>query len=155
MAERDVYLTVEGRDRLAAELEDLITARRPEIENALRRAKESGGRDENVDFEEAKDEQGFVEGRIHELQRLLADAVLIEKPPVADYVRLGSRVSVRDEAGDTESYEMVGSQEADPRKRLISNESPIGRALLGRRPGDEVTVVAPGGSFTLQVESIS
>src|SRR5205814_6100673 len=105
---------------------------------------------------EAKTEQAFVEGRIQELERLLALAKLIEEPTTkADYVRLGAHVKVVDSEREEETYYLVGSHEADPRRGLISNESPIGRALMGKRVGDEVVVVAPAGSFTLKVLDIS
>ena len=107
--------------------------------------------------ETAKQEQAFVEGRIQELERMLSNAKVIEEPTTgeADYVRMGSHIKVGDSEGEEETYYLVGSHEADPRRGLISNESPIGRALIGKRVGDEVTVVAPAGAFNLKILEIT
>ena len=155
MQEKVVYLTPEGKERFAAELRELQTVRRHEVEERIRRAKEFSDTVDNAEYDEAKTEQAFVEGRIQDLERMLSAARMIEEPARADYVRMGSHVTVVDGEGDEQTYYLVGSQEADPRKGLISNESPIGRALIGKRAGDEVTVVAPGGSFDLKVLGIS
>jgi transcription elongation factor GreA len=156
MQEKVVYLTPEGKQRFAAELRELQTVRRHEVEERIRRAKEFSDTVDNAEYDEAKTEQSFVEGRIQELERLLAAAKLIEEPTTkADYVRLGSHVKVVDPEGEEETYYLVGSHEADPRKGLISNESPIGRSLIGKRVGDEVTVVAPVGSFNLKILDIT
>jgi len=156
MQEKVVYLTSEGKQRFAAELRELMTVRRHEVEERIRRAKEFSDTVDNAEYDEAKTEQSFVEGRIQELERLLSAAKLIEEPTTkADYVRMGSHIKVVDRDGEEETYYLVGSHEADPRHGLISNESPIGRALIGKRVGDEVTVVAPAGSFSLKVLDIS
>lgn len=152
--EKTVFLTAEGRARFADELHDLVTVRRPAVEDRLHRAKELSDTVDNAEYEEVKHERAFVEGRIHQLQRMLANARIIQEPHSIDYVRMGSFVTVLDADGDAETYHVVGSQEADPRRGLISNESPIGRALLGKRQGDEVDVVAPGGSFRLRVRDV-
>ncbi len=156
MHEKVVYLTAEGKDRFTAELRQLVTVRRREIEERIRRAKEFSDAADNAEYEEAKREQAFVLGRIQELERILSSARVIEEPTTqAEFVRLGAHIKVADGEGEEESYYLVGSQEADPRRRLISNESPIGRALLGKRVGDEVTVVAPAGAFNLKILEIS
>jgi transcription elongation factor GreA len=156
MQEKVVYLTPEGKQRFAAELHELMTVRRHEVEDRIRRAKEFSDTVDNAEYDEAKTEQSFVEGRIQELERMLSAAKLIEEPGTkADYVRMGAHVKVVDQEGEEETYYLVGSHEADPRHGLISNESPIGRALIGKRVGDEVTVVAPAGSFTLKVLDIT
>jgi transcription elongation factor GreA len=156
MQEKVVYLTPEGKQRFTAELRELLTVRRHEVEEQIRRAKEFSDTVDNAEYDEAKQEQAFVEGRIQELERMLSSARIIEEPATgADYVRMGAHVRVVDVDGDEETYYLVGSQEADPRRGLISNESPIGRALIGKRVGDEVTVVAPAGAFTLKVLDIS
>ncbi len=155
MQEKVVYLTPEGKQRFSAELRELLTVRRHEVEERIRRAKEFSDTVDNAEYDEAKTEQAFVEGRIQELERLLASARMIEEPTRADYVRMGSHVKVVDGEGDEQTYYLVGSHEADPRRGLISNESPIGRALMGKRAGEQVTVVAPGGSFDLKVLEIS
>src|ERR687886_2166081 len=156
MQDKVVYLTPEGKQRFTAELHELLTVRRHEVEEQIRRAKEFSDTVDNAEYDEAKAEQAFVEGRIQDLERLLSAAKVIEEPTTkADYVRMGSHIKVVDSEGEEETYYLVGSHEADPRRGLISNESPIGRALMGKRAGEQVTVVAPGGSFDLKVVEIS
>jgi transcription elongation factor GreA len=153
--EKIVFLTPEGHARFTSELRELVTVRRLEVEERLHNAKEFSDAVDNAEYDEVKQEQAFVEGRIHELERILANAKLIEEPQGKDYVRLGSRVTVLDSEGDEETYHLVGSQEADPRHGQVSNESPIGRAILGKKCGDVVDVVAPGGSFRLTIRNIA
>jgi transcription elongation factor GreA len=157
MQDKVVYLTPEGKQRFAAELRELQTVRRHEVEEQIRRAKEFADAVDNAEYDEAKQEQAFVEGRIQELERMLSNAKVIEEPATgrADYVRMGSHIKVSDSEGEEETYYLVGSHEADPRRGLISNESPIGRALIGKRVGDEVTVVAPAGAFNLKILEIT
>ena len=156
MQDKVVYLTPEGKQRFAAELHELQTVRRHQVEEQIRHAKEFADTVDNAEYDEAKQEQAFVEGRIQELERLLSSARLIEESATrVDYVKLGTHVKVKDVEGEEETYYLVGSHEADPRRGLISNESPIGRALIGKRVGDEVTVVAPAGSFTLRILEIN
>jgi transcription elongation factor GreA len=155
MQDKVVYLTPEGKHRFTAELHELVTVRRHEVEEQIRRAKEFSDTVDNAEYEEAKTDQAFVEGRIQELERLLASARVIEETTRADFVRLGAHVKVVDGEGEEETYFLVGKPEADPRRRLISNESPIGRALMGKRVGDEVTVVAPAGAFDLRILEIT
>jgi transcription elongation factor GreA len=156
MQDKVVYLTPEGKQRFTAELHELQTVRRHEVEDLIRRAKEFSDAVDNAEYDEAKTEQAFVEGRILELERLLATAKVIEESTTkADFVRMGAHIKVVDNEGEEETYYLVGSSEADPRKGLISNESPIGRALIGKRVGDEVTVVAPAGAFTLKILDIT
>jgi len=157
MQDKVVYLTPEGKQRFTAELHELQTVRRHQVEEQIRRAKEFADTVDNAEYDEAKQEQAFVEGRIQELERLLSTAKVIEEPASGrpDYVRMGSHIKVRDTDGEEETYYLVGSHEADPRHGQISNESPIGRALIGKRVGDEVTVVAPAGAFTLKILEIN
>src|SRR5262249_48759069 len=156
MQEKVVYLTPEGKQRFTDELHELLTVRRHEVEEQIRRAKEFSDTVEKAENDEARTEQAFVEGRIQELERLLGSAKLIEESPTkAEYVRLGTHIKVVDSEGEEETYFLVGSHEADPRRGLISNESPIGRALLGKRVGEEVTVVAPAGAFNLRILEIT
>ena len=156
MQDKVVYLTPEGKQRFIAELHELVTVKRHQVEDQIRRAKEFADAVDNAEYDEAKQEQAFVEGRIQELERLLSSAKLIEEPVIkGDYVRMGSHVKVKDVDGEEETYYLVGSHEADPRRGLVSNESPIGRALIGKRVGDEVTVVAPAGAFTLKILDIN
>jgi transcription elongation factor GreA len=156
MQDKVVYLTPEGKMRFSAELKELTSVRRHEVEDRIRRSKEFADTVDNAEYDEAKMEQAFVEGRIQELERLLATATVIEEPPAkADYVRMGAHIRVVDGDGEEETYYLVGSHEADPRRGLVSNESPVGRALIGKRVGDEVTVVAPAGAFNLKILEIS
>jgi transcription elongation factor GreA len=156
MQDKVVYLTPEGKQRFAAELHQLQTVRRHEVEEQIRRAKEFADTVDNAEYDEAKQAQSFVEGRIQDLERLLSSAKVIEEPAIkSDYVRMGSHVKVAEADGEEETYYLVGSHEADPRRGLVSNESPIGRALMGKRVGDETTVVAPAGSFNLKILEIN
>ena len=156
MHDKPVFLTPEGRAKLEAELKHLRDVKRPEVAERIRAAKEFSDTTDNAEFDEAKNEQAFVEGRILTLEKLLANAVLIDSDQAAahDVVRLGSRVRVVNEDGQSEVYTIVGSAEASPRHGRISNESPVGQALLGRRIGDAVEVVAPAGIIRLSVASI-
>ena len=155
MPEKPVYLTKEGYERLDHELHELRTVRRPAVAERIRRAKEFTDTVDNAEYDDAKQDQAFIEGRIQDLERLLATAMIIEEHPAADFVRLGSHVVVEEEGGETQEYRIVGSAEADPRRGRISNESPVGRALLGKRVGEQVSVTAPGGSFLLTVKNLA
>ena len=155
MPERTVYLTREGFKKFEEELEHLRTVKRPQVAERIRRAKEFTDTVDNAEYDEAKSEQGFIEGRIQELESTLARAEIIGEGPHPDYVALGSRVKVKDSDGEMEEYVIVGSVEADPRHGHISNESPVGRALLGKRAGEQASVVAPGGSFNLTVVEVA
>ncbi len=156
MHDRPVFLTPEGRAKLEAELKYLRDVRRPEVAERIKASKEFSDTTDNAEFDEAKNEQAFVEGRILTLEKMLANAVMIADDHAAahDVVRIGSRVTVVDEEGQPEVYTIVGSAEANPRQGKISNESPVGRALLGRRIGDSVEVVAPAGVLRLSVSAI-
>ncbi|HEX2922572.1 MAG TPA: transcription elongation factor GreA [Chloroflexota bacterium] len=154
--EKTVYLTREGFAKLEEELNHLRTVRRHEVAERIRKAKEFTNTVDNAEYEDAKNEQSFVEGKIQSLERMLANAVVIDdKAAPSGYVRVGSHVTVTDSDGIEESYAIVGSAEADPRQGRISNESPIGRALLGKKVGETVSVMAPGGAFDLVIKSVS
>jgi transcription elongation factor GreA len=154
MPDRTVYLTLEGFKRLDGELEHLRTVKRPEVSDRIRNSKDMNDVTDNAEYDEAKSEQSFIEGRIVELELTLASAQIIADGGSTDYVGLGSRVKVKDDEGEEDEYRIVGSMEADAKRGLISNESPVGRALLGKKPGESATVVAPGGSFDLTVVTI-
>ncbi len=154
--EKTVYLTREGYTKLEEELRYLRTTRRHEVAERIRKAKEFTNTVDNAEYDDAKNEQSFVEGRIQSIERMLANAVVIDDTTApSDYVRIGSRVTVTDSDGVEDRYVIVGSAEADPKAGRISNESPIGRALLGHRAGDRVSVLAPGGSFELVIKDLS
>lgn len=156
MHDKPVFLTPEGRAKLEAELKHLREVRRPEVAERIRLSKEFTDTDDNAEFEEAKNEQAFVEGRVLTLEKMLANAVMIERnPALHDAVRLGSSVTVIDEEGEVEHYTIVGSAEVDPLHGKISNESPVGRALLGKRIDDIVEVAIPAGMLRLRVSAIN
>jgi transcription elongation factor GreA len=148
------YLTQEGYDRLLKELDYLRTEKRAEVANRLRDAMEDGELIENAELEAAKNEQSFVEGRIKELEILLANAKLIDENTKNDTIQVGSKVQVKEDGFDPEEYVIVGHAEADPRLGRISNESPLGKALLNHKAGDKVKVEAPGGAFEIEILSL-
>ena len=150
------FLTKEGYQTLADELEFLRTTKRKEVAERLHEAMEGGELIENAEYEDAKNEQAFVEGRIQELEIILASAHIIEEPgknPTS--VEVGDKVVVKEGDNQPEEYTIVGAAEADPRKGRISNESPLGKALLNRGVGDEITVEAPGGTFKVRIVKIA
>jgi transcription elongation factor GreA len=156
MAEKAVPMTKEGIERLEKELEHLRSVRRPEVADRIHEAKELASAQNNAEYEEAKNEQAFVEGRIMTLEHLLQNATVIDEEAAhhATRVQLGSKVRVTGD-GKTTDYTIVGPAEARPTEGLISNESPVGRALLGKRVGDEIQVNVPKGVLRLTVSSIS
>jgi len=153
MPERENFLTPEGLAKLEEELEYLRTVRRQEVAERIQKAKELRSTVTSPEYEDAKNEQGFVEGRILELERVIKNAVIIH-PEAADLVQLGSRVTVRHQDSSEEHYTIVGSVEVDPSEGKISNESPVGNALLGKRVGDEVEVTVPAGVFKMTITEI-
>lgn len=156
MTEEKVMLTSEGLQKLKSELEHLLEVRRPEVLERLQRAKELGDTADNAEYEEAQNEQAFVEGRIIELERMLKDAEVIPKEKSrATNVKFGSKVTVTTEDGEKRKYTIVGSPESDPAEGKISNESPVGKSLMGKHVGDEVEVEAPKGPFKLKIQAIT
>ena len=148
------YLTKDGYQKLQEELEYLRTVKRQEVAERLHEAMEGGELIENAEYEAAKNEQAFVEGRIQEVEIILAAAHIIDDDSAhndPNLVQVGDTVVIQEDKGDPEEYVIVGAAEADPRSGKISNESPLGKALLNHRPGDVVTVDAPGGSFKVKV----
>ncbi|HEY84748.1 MAG TPA: transcription elongation factor GreA [Chloroflexi bacterium] len=156
MGVKPVYLTPEGQKKLVEELQYLTSVKRVEVAAAIQSAKEEGDLSENAAYDEAKAAQGFMEGRIQTLQALLQEAVIIEPKQNSDVVALGSKVTVVEEDDDDpETYTIVGSAEADPMEEKISNESPIGGALLNHKVGDVVAVQTPGGEIRLKITKIA
>lgn len=146
------FLTREGYAKLQEELEYLRTKKREEIAQRLHEAMEGGELIENAEYEAAKNEQAFVEGRIKELEYLLASAKIIEEGGThGNVVQVGSRVTIQEEGAEPEVYTIVGAAEANPVLGRISNESPLGKALIGKKAGDNVQVDAPQGSFRVTV----
>jgi transcription elongation factor GreA len=150
------YLTPQGHAELQAELADLKGPQRNALSKRLRDAISMGDLSENADYHKAKEDQGFLEGRIQELEYLLSNAEIIDLGAVTiDTVQVGNTVTVQEEDYPEETYFIVGAKEADPRKGKISNESPVGRALIGGRVGDEVWVQTPTGSLRLKILKIA
>lgn len=155
MSEQPIYVTREGLKKLEEELDYLRTVKRAEVAQRLHDAMGEGDIDENAEYDDAKNEQSFVEGRILTLETMIKNAVLIQQEGKRrDQVVLGSTITVSEEGGEPETYHLVGSAEADPRKGRISNESPLGRALLGKRVGDTVTYSAPAGMLSFRIVAI-
>jgi transcription elongation factor GreA len=151
-----VYLTAEGLQQLEEELAYLTTTKREEMAEKLSKAISQGDLKENADYHAAKEEQGFTEARVREIEDSLRRAKVIEDHGPSDVVRVGSKVTVV-EAGydDAETFHIVGAAEADPTAGRISNESPIGRALLGARCGDVVQVSTPAGTLDFKIKTIA
>jgi len=148
------YLTPEGEAKLKAELEDLKGPRREELAQRLRSAIQMGDLSENADYHKAKEDQGFLEGRIQEIEAILRNSVLIEKTVSSDMVSIGSHVTIQEEDFDPETYHIVGPTEADPRKGKISHESPIGIALMNKKVGQVAEAQTPGGKIKFKILKI-
>jgi transcription elongation factor GreA len=147
------FLTREGYQKLQEELEYLRKVKRQEVANRLHEAMEEGELIENAEYEAAKNEQAFVEGRIQELEALLASAKIIEdsSKKKSDVIQLGSKVTIKEGNFEAETFTIVGAAEANPREGKISNESPIGKAILGHKAGDTVKVETPGGTYNVKI----
>lgn len=149
------YLTQEGFDTIKAELENLKGPARENLSVRLRAAIQMGDLSENADYIQAKEEQGFLEGRILELEQILRNVVIIDQSVKnREIIDIGAHVTIREGSFPEETYHVVGPKEADPLNGRISHESPIGKALLGHRVGDEVVVDTPGGSVRLNIVKI-
>lgn len=157
MPEKDVFLTEDGLKKLENELEELKTVKRKEVAEKIKQALSFGDISENSEYDQAKNEQAQLEDRISKLESMLRNAKIIDKEDIStDKVSIGSRVLVKDLEYDEEmEYTIVGSAEADPFNGKISNESPVGKALLGRKSGDIVDVVVPDGVIKYQIISIT
>jgi transcription elongation factor GreA len=147
------YLTQEGEKKLRAELAELTGPRREELAKRLRSAIQMGDLSENADYHKAKEDQAFLEGRIQEIEAVLRTAVVVEKSR-SDVVAVGSTVTVQEDNLDPETYYLVGAKEADPRNGKISNESPIGRALMDHKVDDVVEAETPGGKIRFKILKI-
>ena len=156
MPDKGSYLTKEGLAKLDAELEELRTARRQRVADRIQKAKELGGTVDNAEYDDSKNEQAFVEGRILTLEKITSNAIIIGGDAThSDKVQMGGHVALLNQNGDEEEYTIVGSAEADPAQGRISNESPVGKALLNKRVGEAVQVKTPAGMITLTISSIS
>jgi len=147
------YLTPEGYNKLQDELEYLRTVRRKEVAKRLREALEDGdaGIDADAECDAARNEQAFVEGRIREIETILSNAKMIDDNGKNDIVDVGAKVTIQEKGLEPEKYTIVGAVETNPRDGRISNESPLGKALMGHTSGDKVTVKAPNGEFVVTI----
>ncbi len=149
------YLTPDGLTKLREELRNLKDVERPALAQRLRDAIQMGDLSENADYHKAKEDQGFLEGRIQELEYILQRAKIIDPNVKAgDRVEVGTTITVQEDGFDPETYYIVGAKEADPKNGRISNESPIGKALLGHKVNDRVTVQVPNGQLILKILKI-
>ena len=153
---KEVILTKEGYEKLNAEIEYLSTAKRAEVAERIRVAREFGDIAENAEYDDAKNEQAMLEHKIAQLEeRLLSARVITKKEISKDQVSVGSKVRLRDvQANKTFEYHIVGSAEADPGQNKLSNESPVGKAIMGRKKGDTVEVAAPRGKLKFKIMDI-
>ena len=157
MSEQDVILTREGLEQLEEELENLRSVKRTEVKERLKEAIALGDLSENSEYDDAKNEQAFMEGRILELEKMIRNAKVIEDDVQQEgVISVGSLVKVKDiEFDEINEYRLVGTVEADPMNNRISNESPMGRALLGHRAGEVIDVEVPAGIIKLEILEIS
>ena len=152
---KEIYVTNEGLEQMKQELEDLIQVKRPEVIKALKEARALGDLSENAEYDAARQEQAQTEARIKELEAMIEHAVIIENVDT-DEVSIGTRVTIEYVGDDdTEEYSIVGVKEADPFNNKISNESPIARAILGKKIGDIVSVDSPNGTYDVKVVAIT
>lgn len=146
------YLTLAGKQKLEEELAELRGPRRAEISRRLKHAIEMGDLSENADYHAAKEDQGFLEGRIQEIEAILSDAEVVDEKDIDhSIVNIGNTVTVQEEGEEEEVYILVGATEANTRERKISYESPLGAALMGHKMGDVVDVHTPGGKYQLKI----
>ena len=150
---KDYFLTSDGIIKLKEELHDLTTNQRQQVAAKLKEAKEYGDLSENIQWDDAKDRQAFIEGRIAEVENILKHSVMIEVNE-SDTVGLGSTVHLLLEDGE-QHYTIVGSTEANPDEGKISNESPIGKALMGKKKGEQVEVEVPSGTMTYKIKHVA
>lgn len=153
MASKSVTLTQSGLDHLKNELKELKDVKRVEVIDRIRRAKEFGDLSENAEYQTAKEDQSFIEGRIQEIEAMLKVAKIVEKTHDSSTVGLGSVVVV-DIEGEQMEYEIVGPTEGDLEHNKVSSESPVGRSLMGYKKGDKVMIMAPGGELEYKIVSV-
>jgi transcription elongation factor GreA len=144
---KEIALTAEGQTKLEDELKHIETVRRREVGERIKEAKEFGDLSENSEYDDAKNEQAWVESRILEITQILARATVIDAPKKNDKVTLGTKVALLSDSGTKRTYQVVGSAEADPAADKIANESPVGSAIMGRKKGDVVKVTTPSGKI--------
>ncbi|MFH1597707.1 MAG: transcription elongation factor GreA [Patescibacteria group bacterium] len=154
MVEDQTFITKEGLSKLKDELDQLKNVKRKEVAKRILEAKELGDLSENAEYADAKEEQAFLEGRILEIEAIIRSAKIIEKDNNSRIVQIGSEIQVKGN-GEERQFTIVGSNDADPARGYISNESPMGRAFIGKRPGENVEIIAPKGKINYEVVAIS
>ena len=154
MENKEIYLTSEGAQKLQEELKDLTGPQRVDIAKRLRNAISMGDLKENAEYISTKEDQAFLEGKIAELQQILKIAIIVEGNGGNEQVNIGSTVVVVIDGEAPQTYKLVGIKEADPRNGKISNESPIGSSLMGKRVGDTSTAETPGGDLIMEIQEI-
>ncbi|WJY28535.1 MULTISPECIES: transcription elongation factor GreA [Sporosarcina] len=155
VSEKKYPMTVAGKQKLQEELELLKTVKRKEVVERIKIARSYGDLSENSEYDSAKEDQAFIEGKISSLESMIRNAVIISEDTVTDEVQLGSTVTFKEiPEGDTETYTIVGSAEADPLEGLISNDSPIAKGLLGHKKGDQVKITTPGGEMQVEITEV-
>lgn len=154
MSENDYYLTPEGAEKIRTELLELTGPRREEMAKRLRHAVQQGDLSENADYIMAKEDQAFLEGRIMELEALLREGIVVEKSDQTEVVEIGSKVTVQENGFEPETFHLVGVKEIDPGNKKISYESPIGKALIGKRIGDTTIAQTPAGQISYKILGI-
>ncbi len=155
MAQKIIRITKKGITKLETELNQLLRVRRPEVAEKIKRAREAGSTENNAEYDDAKNEQAFIEGRIQFLENTLKNAIVVEEPSQRGVVELGDAVLVQNQDGKIEQYTIVGSAEAEPLDGKISDESPVGKALLGKKTGENLQVKTPAGIIKLQILEVS
>ena len=155
MAQKKILITQEGLAKLQSELEHLLSIRRQEVAGTIKRARGVGGTENHAEYEDAKNEQAFVEGRILALENIVKNATVIESPALPGVVEVGDKILIQNQDGKIEQFPIVGSAEANPVEGKISNESPVGKALLGKKIGDEIKVKTPAGIIRLLIMDVS
>ncbi|WP_096188279.1 transcription elongation factor GreA [Evansella halocellulosilytica] len=155
MAEEKHYMTLEGKEKLEKELEYLKTERRKEVVERIKVARDFGDLSENSEYDSAKEEQAFVEGRINQIEKMIRNAEIIEEDSDSSIVSLGKTVTFKElPDGEEEEYTIVGRAEADPLEGKISNDSPMAQSLMGKTIGDRVSVSTPGGDMEVEITEI-
>ncbi len=154
MVINEVHITPEGLEGVRRELDELVTVRRPAIVAKIKAAREFGDLSENFEYHAAKNEQGFMEARVKELEAIIKNHVLIEVAKSKGVVSMGSTVRFQEDGGGDEMYRIVGPSEADPKAGTVSYESAFGKAVLGHRVGDEVEVKTPNGAYSVRIVGI-
>jgi transcription elongation factor GreA len=150
----DVHITPEGLEGVEKELDELVTKRRPYIASKIKAARELGDLSENFEYHAAKNEQGFIEARINDLQAIIKNHVLIEPTKSSGVVAMGSTVRFQEDGEGEETYRIVGPAEADPKAGRVSYESALGKALIGHRVGEEVEIKTPSAAYRVRIVDV-